>query len=187
MSITLSAMTRYIALLRGINMAGHNPVKMDKLRACFESMNFKNVRTYIQSGNVIFESKYSQENQIAKKIVRGLTKSTGLEIAVTLRTPDELIEIVEKGPFKNLKLKSGSMPYVTFIANDLKHRPKLPLITPKEDLEILTYDKRNFFCVGHLVGNRRGFPNTVIEKEFKVPATTRNWNTVRKLADIAGR
>lgn len=172
-------MTTYIALLRGINMAGYKVIKMNDLRICFESMRFKKVRTYIQSGNVLFESPQSDEVKLLKRINISLENTFDHDIAVLLRTMDELKLISESDPFK--RLKPNSMPYVTFLPFPLKYAPDLPLYSTKRDLEIVHYKNRELFSVGHLVKGRRGFPNTFIEKEFGILATTRNWNTVKKL------
>lgn len=175
-------MIKYIALLRGINMAGHKVIKMDELRNCFESMKLKNVRTYIQSGNVLFECKESVETKLCQKINNALKKDFGHDIAVMLRTEEELEQIIELNPFK--KPKINSMPFVTFISDSLRTAPRIPIISSKKDVEIITFTGREFFSVGHLVNGRRGFPNSYIEKEFKILATTRNWNTANKLLEL---
>lgn len=176
-------MIKYIALLRGINMAGHKVIKMESLRECFDSMRFENIRTYIQSGNVLFESSESDEPKLCRRINKALKQQFGHDIAVMLRTKEEMERIIESSPFA--KLKKNSMPYVTFLSNSLKTSLKLPVYSPKKDLEIVSYSGREFFSVGNLVNGRRGFPNTFIEKEFKILATTRNWNTVNKLTSIS--
>ncbi|MGH8015036.1 MAG: DUF1697 domain-containing protein [Candidatus Zixiibacteriota bacterium] len=176
-------MTTYIALLRGINMAGHKAIKMDALRTCFESINFKNVRTYIQSGNVLFDSPETNESKLSGKIGKALKQSFGYDIAVMLRTVAEMQAIIENNPFK--KLEPNSMPYVTFISDELSSNLKLPWYSSKKDLEIVSFTGREFYSVGNLVNGRRGFPNGFIEKEFKILATTRNWNTTKKLATFS--
>ncbi|HEX2896968.1 MAG TPA: DUF1697 domain-containing protein [candidate division Zixibacteria bacterium] len=178
-------MTTYIALLRGINMAGHKVIKMDALRECFESMRLRKVRTYIQSGNVLFESSEFDEPKLCGRINKALMKQFGHDIAVMLRTKEELQNIVELNPFKSLK--KNSMPFVTFLPDSLKKNLKLPIVSSRKDLELITLTGREFFSVGHLVNGRRGFPNTFIEKEFNLLATTRNWNTVNKLAKLTGQ
>ena len=174
-------MTTYIALLRGINLAGHKVIKMEDLRLCFESMRFKSVSTYIQSGNVIFESTESNTPRLSKKINKGLNKSFGHDIAVFLRTVDEFEKIVKSYPFKIIKENSGSKPFVTFISEKLKSKPLLPIFSPKKDVEIISITNLELYSWGHEVKGQRGFPNSFIEKEFGVSATTRNWNTTTKL------
>ncbi len=173
-------MIKYIALLRGINMAGHKVIKMESLRECFDSMRFENIRTYIQSGNVLFESSESDEPKLCGRINKALKQQFGHDIAVMLRTKEEMERIIESSPFTNLK--KNSMPYVTFLSNSLNTSLKLPVYSPKKDIVIVSYTGREFFSVGHLVNGRRGFPNTFIEKEFKIQTTTRNWNSTTKLA-----
>ncbi len=174
-------MATYIALLRGINMAGHKVIKMEDLRLCFESMRFKNVRTYIQSGNVVFESLEFGAHELAKKINKGLKKSFGHDVAIFLRTIEQFERIVNENPFQKIKVDSKSKPFVTFIGERLKPKPTLPIFSPKKDIEIISITNLELYSWGHEVKGQRGFPNSFIEKEFGVSATTRNWNTTTKL------
>ena len=92
-------MATYIALLRGINVAGQKIIKMTELASCLESMKFKNVRTYIQSGNVIFESKATDKNKLSRRIKRKLQEILGHNVLVFLRTRQDLEKIVKFNPF----------------------------------------------------------------------------------------
>src|SRR3982751_3388903 len=94
-------MIKYIAFLRGINVGGHHIVKMEDLRRIFASMRFENVKTFIQSGNVIFETTETNPDALAEKIGRELQKAFGFEIRTMPRALVELEEIAARNPFKN--------------------------------------------------------------------------------------
>lgn len=90
---------KYIALLRGINVGGKNLIKMNDLKQLFKSMDFENVRTYIQSGNVIFESAEKNESTIAKKLERSLLEQFEDDVLVFIRTIPEIEAILKLNPF----------------------------------------------------------------------------------------
>jgi uncharacterized protein (DUF1697 family) len=179
-------MTRYIALLRGINVGGYRLLKMDDLRTVFERAGFKNVTTYLQSGNVIFDTAERDRSRLTGKIERTLLSSSGHEIAVVLRTPKELEDLVNSNPFKQIKPGDDVMLCVIFLSGGPAGKPKLPLISEKERLEVFAIKDR----VAYLVSRRKpngwfGFPNNFVEKELMVTATTRQWKTVQKILKLA--
>src|SRR5438093_8424279 len=95
-------MMRYIGLLRGINVGGRKLIKVEELRRAIESLRFKNVRTFIQSGNVIFDSSEPNRNLLTAKIERKLLNSFSHEITVVLQTVDELKRLIRLNPFKKI-------------------------------------------------------------------------------------
>jgi uncharacterized protein (DUF1697 family) len=175
---------KYIALLRGINVGGKNLIKMEDLRQIFESLDFENVRTYIQSGNVYFESADKSESAITKKIEKSLHKHLGDDVLVFTRTIPEVEAIVKRNPFNKIKTAPSTKLYVSFLKEELKKKPKLPHISTKKDVEIIEIKKREVYCLTVEINGRFGFPNNFVEKEFGVPATTRNWTTVCKLLEL---
>ena len=175
-------MNRYIALLRGINVGGQKPLRMEALRDVFERAGFKNVATYLQSGNVVFDTAERDRVRLTKKIERTLLKSSGHEIAVVLRTLKELEELVESNPFRQIKAGADVMLCVAFFSDDPAGKPRLPLTSEKERMELFAIKDR----VAHVVSRRKpngwfGFPNNYVEKELAVTATTRQWKTVEKI------
>ena len=170
---------RYVAFLRGINVGGHALIKMEDLRKLFVSLGLNNVKTYIQSGNVVFESAES-EKIITQKIERGIKTKFKQDITVFIRTMPDIEKIIAKNPFK--KLPSEAKPYVTFISEAVKL--KLPLFSANKDVEVFRMINNNLFSFSHKVKGKRGFPNTFIEKQLKIKATTRNWETVKKILEL---
>jgi len=127
-------MIKHIAFLRAINVGGKKLIKMDELKKRFETLGFKNVRTYIQSGNVIFQSPTSDQNALAKKIENLLHKNLSSDVLVFLRTVEELNAIVKFDPYQKQKFKLETKLYITFIKDGLKQKLKLPFLSPKNML-----------------------------------------------------
>jgi uncharacterized protein (DUF1697 family) len=177
-------MIKYVAFLRAINVGGNNLIKMDELKMKFKSVRCEDVRTYIQSGNVSFNSKISDGNSLIMKIESELHKNLSKDVLVFLRTSEQLKSIIEGNPFVKLTISNPSKLYVTFIKDELKQKPKLPFLSPKKDVEVLQIKDREIYCITHEINGRSGFSNQFIEKEFGVRATTRNWNTIIKVYDL---
>lgn len=176
-------MIKFAAFLRAINVGGKNLIKMTDLKKIFESSGMKNVSTYIQSGNVIFESNTSDMNILESKIEKNLHKTLSEDVAVFVQTLEELEQIVHKNPFQKLRSKTSSKYYITFFKDNLKPKLKLPYFSLKKDVELIHAAENVFYSISHEVNGRFGFPNLFIEKEFGIKATTRNWNTVLKMSN----
>lgn len=175
-------MIRYVAFLRGINVGGHAIIKMEELREIFEMPGLKNISTYIQSGNVIFDSKETNEAALVKKIEKKLLKDTGKEINVLLRTMDELAAMVKLNLFGTVKEDKDTKLYVSFLNEVPTSFPKLPYISPKKDFEVLPANGRDVYYITYRMANGSfGNPLIFIEKEFGKGSTSRNWNTVVKI------
>jgi uncharacterized protein (DUF1697 family) len=173
---------KYYAFLRGINVGGR-VVKMAALTEMFVSLKLKNVKTFIQSGNVIFESAEKDPKALAGKIEKKLLKELGYEVPALLRVEEELQALIQHNPFKGMK--PDAKTYVVFIPEELKEKPKLPHVSEKDGVKILGMKSADIFCEAlPLKGGRWGFPNAFIEKQFKVRATTRNWNTISKILQV---
>jgi uncharacterized protein (DUF1697 family) len=181
-------MTRYVAFLRGINVSGQKIIPMKQLQQIFEVLPIKNVATYIQSGNVIFDSASSSMDMLTTKIERHLKKELGYEVTVLLRTINDLANLIGSEPFEGKVEVGKSKPYITFISEEPKPKLQLPYISKKKEITIIAAEKLNLCSLSHPLPNGTwGFPNAIIEKDFKVKATTRNLNTVttivKKYAD----
>ena len=176
-------MIRYIALLRGINVGGHKIIPMAKLKSIFESGGFKNVATYIQSGNVLFDSPVTDSGKLRSKIEGILKQSLGYDVPVLIRTSDEMKKIVAKNPFAGGHEEGKTKFYVTF----LEAAP-----SKEQKAKILEFQIDGFTIVMHgtemyslldvkFSGNDTPFSNSAVEKILARPSTTRNWATVNKL------
>ena len=171
-------MTKYIALLRKVNVGGKNLIKMDALGEVFEAAGLKNVRTFQQAGNVVFES--NAKNPASK------IKKLNADFKAIIFTVDELAQITKRDPFK--RVEGDVMLCVVFLFDEPVTVPKLPLKSTTEKLELIAVRERAAFVVARRKKSGWfGFPNNFVEKELGVTATTRQWSTIKKLIDFAER
>ena len=179
---------KYVALLRGINVGGHKLIKMDMLRGLLASAGFRNVRTLIASGNVLFEAPKTRPSTLARRIEKILFAGLGYEVPVIVRTVDDLKALVKKDPFKKVEATKDVMLFVAFLFSEPRQAPKLPLKFFDEHLEVLAIvDGAAFILARRKKTGWFSFPSNFIEKLLGVAATTRNWTTVRKMANDGAR
>ena len=178
-------METYIAILRGINVSGHKMIKMDELRRLFESLKFKNVRTYIQSGNVIFSAKKTPESNLQKVIEKKILKSFGFEVPVIVKDKDEVEHVLKNNPYVNTRKEDVNRLHVTFLAEepDQENIDKIVKLNYPPD-EFIIFGKAVYLFCPDSYGNSK-LVNSFFETKLKVAATTRNWKTVNELLRIA--
>ena len=157
-------MPTHIALLRGINVGGHKQLSMADVKATFESLGFENVRTLLNSGNVIFDG--------TKPDAKAIETAIGMDVRVILRTPRDLEKILEKKPFEGEPGKLAVM--------FLEGEPKGEL--EWEGPELVKLDGRNLYLYYPDGMGRSKLTNALIERRLKEAGTARNWNTITKLA-----
>ena len=162
-------------------------IRMEELARIFRDHGYKNVRTYIQSGNVIFDSSANNSASLAKKLERQLAQELGYAVTVIVRKLSELALMVRRNPFKKVANEPDVMMlYVTFLAGEPQNQPRIPLLFSSENLEVVAITDQSAFVVARRKKDGRGgFPNAIIEKQFAVSATTRNWSTVKKIVLVA--
>ena len=178
-------MTKYVAFLRGINVGGKKLIKMTDLAGVFTSLGLQDVRTYIQSGNVIFDSTDTDANALSNKIEKKIHKSFGHEVPVLLRTLAELEAILKHNPFRKIRPDDDVVTFVTFLSAEPVDKVKLPLMFTTENFEVFAIKDRTAFILCHRKKNGLfGFPNNFIEKKLGVSATTRTWATVNKIVAL---
>ncbi len=177
---------RYIALLRGINVGGHKSILMNDLKIIFEEDGLKNVSTYIQSGNVIFDSPFTNSDALRKKIEQFLFDSLGFEVTTLLRTTDEMKKIVAKNSFVSLYDKAATKMYVVFLEHKPLHDRRRALLETQFEGYSLHINNREIYCLldAKFRGNKSPFSNTTIEKILGQRATTRNWTTTLALSKL---
>jgi len=176
---------RFVAFLRGINVGGNKLIKMEELRRVIEGSGFTNVRTFIASGNVIFDSQETDTSVLAKKIERKLLKAFGHEITVVILELASLTSMAKRNPFKKLDGEPDVMLCTVFFAAD-PPKLKLPMKSIPENLEVFAVrDATAFVICRRKKSGWFGFPNNFVEKQFGVAATTRQWKTVQKIVAFA--
>ena len=175
-------MKTYIALLKGINVGGHNKIPMAELRELLSRVCFKNVKTYIQSGNLIFDTEILSRKQIKKEINKAILNRLGFDVKIIVKTRKDLKRIYDGCPFaKAKKIES----YFVILSNE----PKNELIKSAsekcyegEEYKIIRdclyyYSEKGF--------GRAKFNINFFERKLKTLATARNYKTIVKLIELS--
>jgi len=178
-------MITYISILRGINVSGQKLIKMKALQEMYENLGLRRVRTYIQSGNVVFESEHPGTGQLQDLISAGILKSFGFEVPVIVMDREYLEHVSENNLFISDRKEDISRLHVTFLSGEpekglsdaIKREDFLP------DEFVIAGKAVYLFCPGGY-GNTK-LSNTFFEKRLKVRATTRNWKTVLELVSMS--
>jgi uncharacterized protein (DUF1697 family) len=174
----------YIALLRGVNV-GRNSLRMERLREICVDLGFTNARTYVQSGNVVFEAK-GLPSRWHGKLERALTGEVRLPVSIIVRTPAALRAIIARNPFLKRRGIDPAKLHVTFLTEvpGKEARNGLNEIPAGKDEPYLSGENIYIYCPNGY--GRTKLSNIAIEKALGVRATTRNWNTVKTLCAMAG-
>lgn len=176
-------MTKYAAFLRGINVVGKNKIKMEDLRKTFSSLGFQNVKTYINSGNVVYETPETDDKKLAAQIEAAIEKQFGLRIKTMVRKMDEIIEIIKNNPFEG-QFENHKEMHVFFLSEPLPDEKREMLLANNNENEMFAVRNCEIFCL-----MRVNFPDSLagkdyIGKKLKVAATARNWRTVNKILEL---
>ncbi|WP_242918275.1 DUF1697 domain-containing protein [Pontibacter liquoris] len=174
----------YIALLRGINVSGQKQIKMTDLKICLEEAGFQKVKTYIQSGNVVFEHESTNPQLVAGLVEQTILERFGFDIHVRITTASELKVILETNPYLNGREEDIKLLYVSFLSEEPApiSIENLQKVNCPEEFRIAGKHLYLFATNGY--GNAK-LNNNLIENKLKLKATTRNWNTITKLAEMA--
>ncbi|WP_223596135.1 DUF1697 domain-containing protein [Neobacillus bataviensis] len=175
-------MTIYIALLRGINVGGHKKIKMADLKNLLEDMGLQKVKTYIQSGNVLFESDNETE-RLRGQLEEEIEKTFGFTVPVILRTSEEYERIIHDCPYSAEDLKEGESVQIAFLGGEptqggIDHLQNFE--SEKDECKVIGKEVYLFF--------RQSIRDSKLATQLPklgVPATVRNWNTVMKLDTLA--
>ena len=174
-------------MIRGINI-GAKKVKMKKLKELYVSLDFKDVKTYIQSGNVVFKSQYLDLSYLRELIENKIGKVFGFDVKVLIRTNNDLKKVIEENPFKKEDFKHL---YITFLSdvpskNLIKNLNRNLEINMKNKSDKFYISKKEIYLFLPEGYGRTKLNNNFFEKKLGVFATTRNLRSVNKLFDIAG-
>ncbi|MBG9693640.1 DUF1697 domain-containing protein [Lysinibacillus sphaericus] len=180
-------MINYVALLRGINVGGHNKIKMADLREALKPLGLQNIRTYIQSGNILFESTESEE--VLQKIIHETIQiNFDITSTVIIRTAEELQHIVNNCPFSQQDMADASAAAI----GECLHVALLPAAPTEENSnKYLSYVNEQERCV--IIGREvyllfyNSIRNAKLSQQLpklEVPATVRNWKTIMKLTTM---
>ncbi|MFZ0319418.1 MAG: DUF1697 domain-containing protein [Candidatus Sulfotelmatobacter sp.] len=174
----------YVAMLRGINVGGNKKIKMDKLRSSLEALGLDQVKTYIQSGNVVFKSAKTSPKALSEKIENRILKDFGFSASVISRTADEIEDAIASNPFLKQPDIDPERLHVAFLA-------ETPTPAALKRLAELTLLPDRSHCRGREVYFY--FPNGVsgsslwkhpLDRVLSVDGTMRNWKTVNTLKQM---
>jgi uncharacterized protein (DUF1697 family) len=179
-----TSMPHYVALLRSVNVAGHGRVSMADLTESFGALGYRDITTYIQTGNVLFQSPVKSVPALTTAIEDQLARDFGSAPAVILRTVPELTRVLATSPYP----KAGADPqrhHVTFLATAPSKERLAAFVAPasgRDELEIVGREVYVHTPDGYAGSKLSG---TMLERRLGVVSTTRNWNTVTKLHALA--
>jgi uncharacterized protein (DUF1697 family) len=178
-------MTRYVALLRAVNLAGKNSVAMADLRAWIEELGFSTPRTLLNSGNAVFDGRDQATAKIEARLEAESRKRFKFDIVFVVRSADEVVRAVERNPFQKEAAADPGRFVVVFL--------KGPAVAPKVKAlqaaiagrEVVRGDGSHLYAVYPDGQGRSKLTAAVIERAIGVAGTARNWNTVLKLKEMA--
>lgn len=174
-------MTTFIAILRGINVSGHRMIKMAALKELIKSIGFQNVKTYIQSGNLVFQSPNSDPGQLAETISKAIEKQFGFDVPVIGMDLEDLKRAAQQNPFLADETRDQSFFHITFLSES----PENENLSKLDEFQNLPNEFRviekwvHLYCPNGYSNCK--LTNEFLEKKLKVKATTRNWKTVLEL------
>ena len=177
-------MNSWIALLRGVNLGGHNKISMDTLRETCVSLKLRSPQTYIQSGNVVFGSAETDAVKLASRIESAIEKRCGFRPSVILRNAAEMRDVVARNPFADRKDIHPSKFAVFFLAGTPADEIGSRVQAINVGEEVIHPNGREIY-VYFPEGQGRSKLLPVLTRTLKIPATARNWNTVMKLLAMA--
>ena len=174
---------KYIAFLRGINVGGKNKIKMETLREVCAAIGFEHVKTYINSGNLIFETAKTADKNLAEKIEKAIEKEFGLQIKTIVRSMTEIEEIVKNNPFEG-QFENDKDLHVFFLDEELPEEKRELLLSNNNENEMFAVQNREIFCLLRVSVLDSLIGKDYIAKKLKIPSTARNWGTVNKILEF---
>ncbi|MBX7169715.1 MAG: DUF1697 domain-containing protein [Pyrinomonadaceae bacterium] len=174
---------KYVAFLRGINVGGKNKIKMETLREILSAEGFENVKTYIKSGNIIFETFESDNKRLTQQIEKAIEKEFGLSIKTMVRSTDEIKNIVKNNPFDG-QFENDKDLHVFFLDEEMPDEKRELLISNNNENEKYFVRDREIFCLLKISVLDSLMGKDYIGKKLKVSATARNWRTINKVLEF---
>jgi uncharacterized protein (DUF1697 family) len=174
---------KYVAFLRGINVGGKNKIKMETLRASVEKLGFENVETYINSGNIVFETSKTDDKKLAERIETAIEKEFGLNIKTMVRARSEIENLVKNNPFDG-QFENDKDLHVFFLDEEMPAEKRELLLSNNSETETYHVEGREIYCLLKVSVLDSLMGKDYIGKKLKVSATARNWRTVNKVLEF---
>ena len=174
---------RYIALLRGINVGGNTMIKMSDLKSCFEELGFKNVVSYVNSGNLAFDSAKTPEKKLAEKIEKAVEKINNKNVQVMVRAQSSIRDVIEHNPFVG-QYENHKQMHVLFMTDEIPAEKHDEILSWQTAQERITIRGREIYALllGGVAESLIG--RGLLERKLRMPMTARNWRTVEKLGEL---
>jgi uncharacterized protein (DUF1697 family) len=174
---------KYAAFLRGINVGGKTSIKMEKLRRVFSALGFAGVKTYIQSGNVIFETDEPDEAKLVAEIEQAVEENF-FKTPVMLRSIEEITDAVENNPFAGEEFEDRLF-HVVFLSAKLSAEKVEMLLSNNKESERFAVRGREVYCLLREGAAESLLGKKYIDNNLNTPATARNWRTLKKILEIS--
>jgi uncharacterized protein (DUF1697 family) len=179
-------MNTYISLLRGINVSGQKQIRMADLQRLYADIGLTRVRTYVQSGNVLFDADPAiGRAALARQIEAQIQTAYGFEVPVLIREAADLQRIVDSNPFLTQRHEDTARLYVHFLAEPPQPELVAKLTTPANESGEWIMGEQEIFLFLPGGAGRTKLTNAYLENKLKNSATARNWNTVNALLKMA--
>ena len=178
-------MTASIALLRAVNVGGYNMIPMAELRVLCESLAWRDVKTLVQSGNVVFRCQNHDPAALSKKLAAAIEKKFGFRPEVVVRTSAELRSVITRNPFAKRKDIEPGKLLVNFLAGTPTAEARAKALQIKVGPEEIRIDGRELYIYYREGSGKSKLTPTLLERTLGMPGTMRNWNTVTKLLAMA--
>lgn len=173
-----------ISLLRGVNVGGHKKVPMETLRKVYEALGMRNVTTYVQSGNVVFETDEEDAGVLSARLEGAIEAEFGFHSEVILRTEPEMRQVVLRNPFVTRPDMDPARLLVTFFKQDPGEGAREALRDlPRTDEELFVTELESYVYFPGGMGRSKLFNG--FDRRVRTVATSRNWNTVLRLLALA--
>jgi len=175
---------QYISLLRGINVGEHHRVPMAELGKEMTKLGFENVKTLLNSGNVLFHTSLHQEDQLEEVIADHLEKIFGFPIPVLIRRPEVILDLVSNNPFKHTEVTKDTRLYVSFLKEKPTTELTLPWTSNDGSYRILEVRDKTICSILDLSATQTPKGIDALELIFGKNITTRNWNTINRIVAL---
>jgi uncharacterized protein (DUF1697 family) len=179
-------MTVYVSMLRGVNVGGSGLIKMEALREAYESIGLAEVRTLLQSGNVLFRSGLTDRERLVKRIMQELDRRFDLQVEVILRTLAEVATIVDRGPVLSPQADKSKLlvMFLSSVPDPAAQAALRKWHKDKELKELLELRGPEIYLYYPDGVGRSKLTGAVIESKLDTAGTARNWNTLLKLVEV---
>jgi uncharacterized protein (DUF1697 family) len=174
--------TVFVSMLRGVNVGGHGRLKMDAVQEAYAALGLRDVRTLLQSGNVVFSSRLKDRAALAKRISQEIERRLDLQIEVVIRTLDEIRKVVERGPVLSPRADRAKL-LVMFLAGVPDAKGQAALLKEHKGPEMIEVRGPEIYLYYPDGVGRSKLTGALLENKLKVAGTARNWNTLTKLLE----